>query len=84
MAQASYRDGKLVPLGSWPAEWPEGVLLDIQLAQNSTIDIDEWAELMNQICSDSESVEDSKMFLAISEARDLAKLQSRREMGLTE
>jgi Flp pilus assembly CpaF family ATPase len=81
--KAILRKGAIVPLEPLPAEWEDGAALDVVRADAPQIDIDVWAESMNELCADSSAEDEQAMLRAVEERRQKAKAQSRREMGLS-
>ncbi len=73
MIQAELRQGVIVPLVPLPTEWKDGALLEISNADVTTLDIDAWAETMNQLCADSLVEDEVTMRRAIDEHRREAK-----------
>jgi hypothetical protein len=53
MLKAVLRKGVIVPLAPLPAAWEEGVALEVAKADASPLDIDAWAESMNQLGANS-------------------------------
>jgi hypothetical protein len=82
MLKAVLRKGVIVPLDPLPSEWEEGAALEIARADAAQVEIDAWAEAVNQLCADSLAEDDEVMRLAIAEHKRQAKAQMRREMGL--
>ena len=83
MLKAKLKNGAIIPLGPLPAQWKEGMTLDVKEADDSPIDIDEWAKSMNQLCADSTARDEQAMREAIDAHRQQAKAQVRRGMGLS-
>ena len=52
MLEAVLRQGVIVPLGPLPPEWNEGAVLHVVRAEESELDIDAWAQEMNEACAD--------------------------------
>jgi hypothetical protein len=84
MLKAVLRQGVIVPLEPLPPQWEEGTALEVAKADAPPVDIDAWAEYMNQLCADSSPDDEAVMRRAIAEHRQQAKAQVRREMGLPE
>ena len=84
MLKAVLRKGVILPLEPLPTEWEEGEALEVVKAEALELDIDAWAESMNQLCADSSMEDEQAMRRAIEEHRQQAKAQVRREMGLPE
>ena len=82
MLKAVLRQGVIVPLEPLPPEWEEGSTLEIGKAVAPPVDIDAWAESMNQLCRDSTEEDEEVMHRAVEEQRQQAKALVRREMGL--
>lgn len=82
--EAVLRQGMIVPLGPLPAEWKDGVLLNVAIADEASIDADAWARSMDELCAESSEDDQEVMRQAIEQHRQQAKLQVRREMGLDE
>jgi len=84
MLKAILQNGAIVPLEPLPPEWKDGTALEVAEAGNGAFDVDAWATLINRLCSDSATEEEERMQSVIDEHRRLAKLQVRREMGVSE
>jgi hypothetical protein len=82
MLKAVLRKGAIVPLEPLPADWEDGVALEVAKTESDTVDIDAWAKMMNEVCADSSAEEEERMQAAIDEHRRQAKAQTRHEMGL--
>ena len=82
MLKAVLRQGVIVPLEPVPPEWEEGAALEVAKANAPQVDIDAWAQSMNQLCADSSLDNEDVMRRAIDEHRQQAKAQVRRDMGL--
>lgn len=82
MLKAVLRQGVIVPLDPLPPDWEEGTTLEVVKADGPPVDIDAWAESMNQLCADSSREDEETMRRAIAEQRQQSKAQVRREMGL--
>ena len=82
MLKAVLRKGAIVPLEPLPTDWEEGITLDVAKTESDTVDIDAWAQMMNELCADSSAEEEERMQTAIDVHRRQAKEQMRREMGL--
>jgi hypothetical protein len=83
MVKAVLRKGIIVPLEPLPPEWEEGAALEVGKATAAQLDIDAWANAMNQLCADSAAEDEAAMRAAIDEHRRQAKAQTRRDMGLS-
>jgi hypothetical protein len=83
MLRAVLRKGAIVPLEPVPLEWEEGAVLEIAKVSSLQVDINVWAKLMNELCSDSNADDEAVMHSQIDEHRKLAKEQMRHEMGLS-
>ena len=83
MLKAVLRKGVIVPLEPVPPDWEEGATLEVARTDASQLDIDVWANTMNQMCADSSPQDEETMRRAIEEQRRQAKTQMRREMGLS-
>ena len=83
MLKAVLREGVIVPLEPVPPDWEEGATLEVAKAGVPALDIDAWANTMNQLCADSSAEDEETMRRAIEEHRQQAKAQTRREMGLS-
>jgi hypothetical protein len=83
MLKAVLRKGSIVLLEPLPPEWEEGAALEVAKSNAPPFDVDAWATSMNELCADSPAEEEEIMHHAIEEHRQQAKLQMRREMGLT-
>jgi hypothetical protein len=83
MLKAILRKGVIVPLEPLPPEWEEGAALEVAKAEAPPLDIDAWAQSMNQLCADSPAEDEETMRRAVEEHRQQAKAQMRREMGLS-
>jgi hypothetical protein len=82
IVKAVLRKGAIIPTEPLPPEWEEGTTLEVARSDAMPLDIDAWAELMNQLCADSTADEEEAMRRAIEEQRQQAKAQTRRDMGL--
>jgi hypothetical protein len=82
MLKAVLRKGVIVPLEPLPADWEEGITLEVAKMESAAVDIDAWAKMMNELCADSLVEDEERMQAAIDEHRRQAKAQTRREMGL--
>jgi hypothetical protein len=80
--KAILRQGVIVPLEPLPPEWEEGTTLEVARADVPPLDIDAWAQAMNQRCADSSAEDEQIMRRAIEEHRQAANAPVRREMGL--
>jgi hypothetical protein len=83
MLRAILRQGVIVPIEPLPPEWEEGATLEVIKADTPEVDIDAWAQSMNQLCADSSAEDEEAMRRGIEEHRQQAKAQVRREMGLS-
>ncbi|HEY1861546.1 MAG TPA: hypothetical protein VGG61_14390 [Gemmataceae bacterium] len=83
MLKAVLREGVIVPLEPVPPDWEEGATLNVAKSDAPSLDMDAWANTMNQLCADSLKEEEETMRRAIDEHRQRAKEQTRREMGLS-
>ena len=81
MSKAILHNGVIVPLEPLPVEWTDGIVLDVNQADEDRLDIDAWAEMMNRICADSSPDDEAAMRQAIDEHRCQAKEQVRQQMG---
>jgi hypothetical protein len=61
MLKAELRKGKIVPLEPLPPEWEEGAALEVAKADGLPLDIDAWAQQMNQLCADSAEADEEAM-----------------------
>jgi hypothetical protein len=84
MLKAVVKNGAILPLEPLPADWNEGTGLEVEKAEPGSLDVDEWAKMMDRLCADSTAAEEARMQAAIDEHRRQAKMQVRREMGLSE
>ena len=82
MLKAVLRQGVIVPLEPLPEDWEDGAALEVARAEAPRMDIDEWAQTMNQLCADSQPEDEQAMLRVIADHRREAKAQTRREMGL--
>jgi len=82
MLKAVLRQGVIVPIEPLPLEWEDGIALEVEKVEAHIEDVDEWVQLMNQLCTDSSPEDEETMRRAIEEHRQQAKSQVRREMGL--
>jgi hypothetical protein len=82
MLKAVLRQGAIIPTEALPPEWEDGAVLEVTMSQAPPLDIDNWTELMNQLCADSEADDEKAMRDSIEEQRQQAKAQTRRDMGL--
>jgi hypothetical protein len=83
MLKAVLQKGVIVPLEPLPPDWEDGAALEVAKADAPSLDIDAWANSMNQLCADSLAEDEERMRRAIEEHRQQAKAQSRRDMGLS-
>ena len=83
MLKAVLQKGVIVPLEPLPPDWEDGAALEVAKADAPSLDIDAWANSMNQLCADSPAEDEERMRRAIEEHRQQAKAQSRRDMGLS-
>jgi hypothetical protein len=83
MLKAVLREGVIVPLEPLPPEWDEGAALEVARSDAPALDIDAWAESMNQLCADSAAEDEQAMRRAVEEHRRQAKAQTAHEMGLS-
>ena len=72
MLKAVFRQGVIVPLDPLPLEWEEGAVLEVAKAEAPPVDIDAWAAMMNQLCSDSSLADEEIMRRATDEHRQRA------------
>ncbi len=72
-----------MPLEPLPPKWEEGTALEVTHPEAPPLDIDAWANIMNQLCADSAAEDEGAMRRAIEEQRQQSKEHSRREMGLS-
>jgi hypothetical protein len=72
--------GVIVPLEPLPPEWEEGAPLEVAKSSSLPVDIDVWAEFMNQLCADSSQTDEENMRNALEEQRQQAKAQVLEEM----
>jgi len=84
LLKAVLRNGVAVPIEPTPSDWVDGEALELAKAEDALIDIDAWAAAMNELCADSNPEDEKAMRQAIAEHRQQAKVQTRREMGLSE
>ena len=82
MVKAVLRNGTIVPTEPLPPEWQDGTSLEIARSNAPVLNIDQWADLMNQLCADSAPGDEEAMRRAMEEQRRQAKAQTRRDMGL--
>lgn len=85
MPLAVLRDGKILPLEPLPADWHEGQRLRIESlddAETTAEDIDRDFALLASLCADSDPEDEAKLSEALHTARQQAKEQVRRQMGL--
>jgi hypothetical protein len=82
MLKAMLREGVIVPLEPLPPEWEDGAALEVARVPAPQLDIDAWANSMNQLCADSLGEDEEAMRRAIVEHQKQAKAQTRRDMGL--
>ena len=80
MLKAILQKEVIVPLEPLPPEWEEGTTLEVAKVDAPPLDIDAWANSMNQLCADSAADDEDAMRRAIAEHRQQAKEQTRREM----
>ena len=80
--KAILRKGAIVPTEPLPPEWEDGTVLEVSRSEVLPLDIDAWAELMNQLCADSTAGDEEASRRAIEEQRQQAKIQTRRDIGL--
>jgi hypothetical protein len=83
MLKAVLREGVIIPVEPLPPDWEEGATLNVDKSAAPLLDIDAWANSMNQLCADSSEENEEIMRHAIDEHRQRAKAQTRREMGLS-
>jgi hypothetical protein len=83
MLKAVLQEGVIVPLEPLPLDWEDGAALEVAKANSPSLDIDAWANSMNQLCADSPAEDEERMRRAIEEHRQQAKAQTRRDMGLS-
>jgi hypothetical protein len=83
MLKAVLRQGVIVPLEPLPPDWEDGTSLEVGIAASPEIDIDAWANSMNEVCAESSPTDEETMRRAIERHREQAKDQVRRQMGLS-
>jgi len=83
MLKAVLQKGAIVPLEPLPPEWEEGDALEVAKANATNLDIDAWAKSMKALCADSTPEDEAMMRDALEEQRRQAKVQTRRDMGLS-
>ena len=83
MLKAVLRKGVIIPLEPVPPDWEEGDNVEVAKTAAPSLDIDAWANTMNQLCADSLAEDEETMHRAIDEHRQQAKAQTRRGMGLS-
>ena len=83
MLEAVLRQGAIVPLGPLPAEWKDGLVLQVVDPSEPRLDMEAWARSMNELCEDSSESDEAILRNAVEIHRREAKEQARREMGLT-
>jgi hypothetical protein len=87
MPRAVLKNGTIQPLEPLPPEWKEGQELIVEEAKGPDLRpaaIDEWAEELDALASESDPEDEARMREAIEEHRRQGKAWVRREMGLPE
>lgn len=86
MLEAVFSRGQITPLQPPPTDWQEGQRLVIEKADDkfSTVEeIDRDFAALEALCSTSEPAEEEQLARALDQARQQAKEQVRRQMGLS-
>jgi hypothetical protein len=86
MPVAVLQNGEIRPLEPLPRDWQEGQRLRVETVEEGeataeVVDRD-FAHLAS-LCADSDPQDEKRLAQTLQEARDLAKAQVRRRMGLT-
>ncbi len=85
MVNAVVTGGEIRPLEPLPADWRDGQRVRIERADEAepTVEeIDRDFAVLAAMCESSDPADEEKMRQAIREAKELAKEQVRRDMGL--
>lgn len=85
MLKAVIHHGQIQALEPLPVDWQEGQALRVEKAdfdEAPTAQIDSDFAALASLCESSEPADEERLNRAIHEARQLAKEQMRRQMGL--
>src|SRR5260370_28643864 len=85
MPFAVLQNGEIRPLEPLPRDWQEGQRLRVETVDEgeATVeDIDRDFALLANLCADSDPQDEERLAQVLQEARDQAKAQVRRQMGL--
>lgn len=83
MVKAVLKDGVICPVEPLPEGWTEGQELWIEeRPAEDQEDLDQWYRDLEAMVSANDPVDFARVRAALDEARQLAKAQVRREMGL--
>jgi hypothetical protein len=87
MVRAVVSRGEIRPLDPLPADWPEGLPLRVEPADEeremTPEEIDRDFEELNRLCADSDPADELRMEQALRKAHEQAKNWVRKDMGLT-
>ena len=86
MPMAVLQNGEIRPLEPLPRAWQEGQRLLVETAESdeaTTEEIDRDFTLLADLCADSDPADEARLEQALQAARDQAKAQVRRQMGLS-
>jgi len=86
MPFAVLQNGEIRPLEPLPRDWQEGQRLRVETADEGEAtgdEVDRDFALLASLCADSDPQDEERLAQALQEARDQAKAQVRRQMGLT-
>ncbi len=84
MLKAVLKNGVIQPLEPLPADWTEGVELEVCQATvtPSPQAVEEWLAEMNALCADSTPEQEAQLQAALDELKRASKGLARRQMGL--
>lgn len=85
MPLAVLQNGEIRPLEPLPRDWQEGQRLRVETAEDgdpSVEDIDRDFAQLASLCADSDPADESRLTQTLCEAREQAKAQVRRQMGM--
>lgn len=85
MPKAVLDNGEIKLLEPLPREWREGEQLRVEMADEgepSVEEIDRDFALLGELCANSDPAEEAQRALALQQAREQAKMQVRRQVGL--
>lgn len=87
MPLAVFQNGEIRPLEPLPSEWQDGQRLVVEAADDgdaSVEQIDRDFARLASLCADNDPADEARLAEALEAARQQAKAQVRRQMGLSE